>query len=149
MERWLSGRKRTTRNRLIGNYSWVRIPPSPFNNLPVKCYVGNNVVKIGFLRSCLSYIVQYLPVYSWLCWWMCWWIFFDVLVDIWCTKYVLVDSSRSLINNELVQILLKWIRYHLYLIFFSKSLKDDCIWPLFSMGSSLSNPLIFLHLEYI
>ena len=29
-ERWLSGRKRTTRNRLIGNYSWVRIPPSPF-----------------------------------------------------------------------------------------------------------------------
>ena len=28
-ERWLSGRKRTTRNRLIGNYSWVRIPPSP------------------------------------------------------------------------------------------------------------------------
>ena len=29
MERWLSGRKRTIRNRLIGNYSWVRIPPSP------------------------------------------------------------------------------------------------------------------------
>ena len=29
-ERWLSGRKRTIRNRLIGNYSWVRIPPSPF-----------------------------------------------------------------------------------------------------------------------
>ena len=28
-ERWLSGRKRTTRNRLIGNYSWVRIPPFP------------------------------------------------------------------------------------------------------------------------
>ena len=24
------------------------ISPSPFNNLPVKCYVGNNVVKIGF-----------------------------------------------------------------------------------------------------
>ena len=30
-ERWLSGRKRTTRNRLIGNYSWVRIPPSPYD----------------------------------------------------------------------------------------------------------------------
>ena len=29
-ERWLSGRRRTTRNRLIANYySWVRIPPSP------------------------------------------------------------------------------------------------------------------------
>ena len=29
-ERWLSGRKRTTRNRLKGNLPWVRIPPSPF-----------------------------------------------------------------------------------------------------------------------
>ena len=62
---------------------------------------------------------------------------------------VLVDSSRSLVNNGFVQILLEVSRYYLYLIFFSKSLKDDCICPLFSMGSSLSNPLIFLHLEYI
>ena len=31
-ERWLSGLKRTTRNRLIGIYSWVRIPPSPLTN---------------------------------------------------------------------------------------------------------------------
>ena len=30
LERWLSGRKRTTRNRLKGNLPWVRIPPSPF-----------------------------------------------------------------------------------------------------------------------
>ena len=30
VERWLSGRKRTTRNRLKGNLPWVRIPPSPF-----------------------------------------------------------------------------------------------------------------------
>ena len=30
MERWLSGRKRTIRNRLTGDCSWVRIPPSPF-----------------------------------------------------------------------------------------------------------------------
>ena len=30
LERWLSGRKRTTRNRLTGNRPWVRIPPSPF-----------------------------------------------------------------------------------------------------------------------
>ena len=29
MERWLSGRKRTIRNRLTGDCSWVRIPPSP------------------------------------------------------------------------------------------------------------------------
>ena len=48
MERWLSGRKRTIRNRLTGDCSWVRIPPSPFNYLPVNCYLGNNVVKIGF-----------------------------------------------------------------------------------------------------
>ena len=33
VERWLSGRKRTTRNRLTGNRPWVRIPPSPFNSL--------------------------------------------------------------------------------------------------------------------
>jgi len=25
-----------------------QLTASPFNNLPVKCYVGNNVVKIGF-----------------------------------------------------------------------------------------------------
>ena len=30
MERWLSGRKRTIRNRLTGDCSWVRIPPSPY-----------------------------------------------------------------------------------------------------------------------
>lgn len=31
MERWLSGRKRTIRNRLTGDCSWVRIPPSPYD----------------------------------------------------------------------------------------------------------------------
>ena len=48
MERWLSGRKRTIRNRLTGDCSWVRIPPSPCNYLPVKCYVGKIAVKMGF-----------------------------------------------------------------------------------------------------
>ena len=33
LERWLSGRKRTTRNRLKGNLPWVRIPPSPLLNV--------------------------------------------------------------------------------------------------------------------
>ena len=36
-----------------------------------------------------------------------------------------------------------------YLILFSNSLYEDCICPLFSTGSFLSNPLIFLHLWYI
>ena len=56
---------------------------SPFNNLPVKCYVGNNVVKIaskevaGPIKSniySLDVLVDIL-----MCWWifdlriMCWW----------------------------------------------------------------------------
>ena len=36
LERWLSGRKRTTRNRLKGNLPWVRIPPSPSYGKPNK-----------------------------------------------------------------------------------------------------------------
>jgi len=51
---------------------------------------------------------------------MCWWIFDG-------RNMVLVDSSRSLVNNGFVQILLEVSRYYVYLIFFSKSLKDDCI----------------------
>ena len=63
VERWLSGRKRTTRNRLIGSYSWVRIPPSPDffsvgqfqkHYISVKIFVNtcnNNNYCIFFLKT--------------------------------------------------------------------------------------------------
>ena len=41
---------------------WDVISPSPFNYLPVRCYVGNNVVKIGFLGKKWSYIYKYMGV---------------------------------------------------------------------------------------
>ena len=52
----------------------------------------------------------------------------------------------SIIENKKDQTILSITDY---LILFSNSLYEDCICPLFSTGSSLSNPLIFLHLEYM
>ena len=74
---------------------------------------------------------------------------FNVLAVFDWRNMVLVDASRSLVNNGFVQILLEASRYHLYLIFFSNSLYEDCIWPVFSTGSSISKLRIFFHLEYI
>ena len=36
-----------TNKDITGQTRNIPLTPSPFNNLPVKCYVGNNVVKIG------------------------------------------------------------------------------------------------------
>ena len=48
MERWLSGRKRTIRNRLTGDCSWVRIPPSPYD------FKSSNYTNDKFIKNTLS-----------------------------------------------------------------------------------------------
>ena len=72
MERWLSGRKRTIRNRLTGDCSWVRIPPSPFfevTGCATKCQevtltCNINEISINYAKDLLNFLCIELLKFS-------------------------------------------------------------------------------------